>query len=769
MLRVCVNSRGHHDPMTGAWIPDLRFDSSHAQTCYSFNFMPGKTTYLDIPTIPMAAFASRQELPVDCAPADGTPVIASVEGSTAFGGPLVASAGGTVTITSVGLVDVPNPYWDGTPGQGKIQRDYRFGAAEGTVTLDGVAIGAAWGQDAIVATIPAMPAGTSRQLEIVSAGGSRTVTGITITAIDGAPRVVVPPVPGGSQTPIQDAIEAAAPGELILVKPGHYQEMVIVHKPVRLQGSGAGSTTIEGVKTVTSDSLSAWRARVNGYATSTPPAFDLLPGQVPGPTLLAFEEGPAVLVAGNVGEDFSGARVDGFTITGASEGGGVLVSGNAGGIRISNNDVVSNGGTFGGGIRIGHPELAVGGVYTDANNDGVAILRNRVALNGGAQGVAGGIAVCTGSDGYVIRGNTVCGNFSNGHGGGIGHHGLSDGGTIEANTIRFNQAYQQGQISEGGGIYVGGVPSLTGGASPGSGSVLIARNLIQGNQSATGDGGGIRLQFVNGADVEANPSNPASWYEAIVENNVIVNNVAGNAGGGVSLQDVARARIVNNTIANNDSTGTSIAAFGAGTPNQSAAQPAGVVAWAHSGPLEAATGVPHADPVLANNIIWHNRSFYWRVDVATQVQGLVPDIGLGQPAVYDDLGILGEAVGQLHPEYCILSPDPEYVPTGGTNFAADPGFLAEYVNGDRLLSVTQPGVASSITTFAAFDEGGNFLSLEYGPLTNELPGGGVYGDYHLGGGSPALGEAGAQTPAVDFDDQSRPIGGGPDIGADERG
>jgi hypothetical protein len=764
MLRVCINSPGHHDPLTGAWIADPWFDRSHSHTCYSFNFMPGKTTYLDTPVIPLAAFAARQDLPVDCAPATGTPVIAQVEGfdggGVSQGGPLVPSSGGTVRITSAGQVAVPNPAWDGSPGAQTVVRDFGFGAGEGRVLLGGVELDAVWGDDVIVATIPSS-AGTG-QLEVERAGGQRSEIGVTLTVEDAAPVIVSE---GGS---IQAAIDDAAPGQLILVRPGVYQEMLFVHKPVRLQGWGP-STVIDGVKTVTSDSLSAWRSRLAQHVQNGD--FDLLPGQVAGPTLLAFEEGPAILVAGNATE-FAGtaARIDGFTITGASEGGGILVSGHAGGIQLSNNDVVSNGGTYGGGIRVGHPLLAVGDAYVDADNDGVQILRNRVALNGGAAGVAGGIALCTGADDYVVRENQVCGNFSNGDGAGIGHHGLSRNGTIEGNTIRFNQAYQQGQVAHGGGIFVGGLPALDGGLSPGSGTVRIAGNLVQGNQAATGDGGGIRLQFVNGADVLGAQ---ASWHQATLENNIVVNNVAGNAGGGISLQDVARARIANNTIANNDSTGTSIAAFAAGTPNQSVPQPAGVVAWAHSGALAgAADGLgAHADPELVNNVIWHNRSFSWRVDMTAvpPVQGLVPDVGLGQPPEYDDLGVLGVA-GELHPEFCLLS-DPEYTGTGSTNSEADPRFVAEYVNGDRNLSVTQPDRVppSSITTFAAFDEGGNFLSLEYGPLTPYRPGGGLFGDYHLQGGSPALGAAGAPAPAVDFDGESRPIGGTtPDVGADER-
>jgi parallel beta-helix repeat protein len=776
MLRVCVNSPGHHDPLDGQWIPDVWFDRSHSHTCYSFNYMPGKTTYLDVPVIPLAAFASRQDLPVDCEPAGGTPVIATVEGRSADGatshdGPRLPAAGGTVRITSAGVREVPNPAWDGTTAARTVLRDNGFGPDPGRVTLGGVELGlVSWDDAVVVASVPSGAA--TGQLELERAGGARTEVGVTLTIEE--PGDVAPIVVSPGQS-IQAAIESAAPGQLILVRPGEYREMLFVHKPVRLQGWGAPSTIIDGVKTVTSDSLSAWRSRLAAHVTAGD--FDLLPGQVAGPTLLAFEEGPAVLVAGNAGE-FGGAaaaRIDGFTVTGASEGGGILVSGHGGGIQISNNDVISNGGTFGGGIRVGHPQLAVGGAYTDAHNDGVAILRNRVALNGGASGVAGGIALCTGSDGYVVRENQVCGNFSNGHGGGIGHAGLSRDGTIEGNVVRFNQAYQQGEIAHGGGIFVGGLPALAGGLSPGSGSVRIAANLLQGNFAGTGDGGGIRLQFVNGQDVQAAPASSAAWYEATVENNVVVNNVAANAGGGISLQDVARARIVNNTVANNDSTGTSMAAFAAGTPNQSVPQPAGIVAWAHSGALDGAIEVPglapHADPVLANNVIWHNRSFSWRVDttVVPPVQGLVPDVGLGAPPDYSDLGVLG-IPGELHPEYCLLS-DPAYAGTGTTNAVADPLFVAEYVNGDRRLSVTQPDLVppSSMATYAAFDEGGNFLSVEYGPLTANRPGGGPFGDYHVQAGSPALGGAGAPGPAVDFDAQPRPIGGTtPDIGADER-
>ena len=46
----------------------------------------------------------------------------------------------------------------------------------------------------------------------------------------------------------QDAIDSAGANDLLLVKPGVYNEMVVMWKPLQLQGWGEGSTTINAVK-----------------------------------------------------------------------------------------------------------------------------------------------------------------------------------------------------------------------------------------------------------------------------------------------------------------------------------------------------------------------------------------------------------------------------------------------------------------------------------------------------------------------------------------
>ena len=218
-----------------------------------------------------------------------------------------------------------------------------------------------------------------------------------------------------------------------------------------------------------------------------------------------------------------------------------MVNGYTGFMNIGNNRLTANAGHYGGGIRIGHPTLSheEGGllVYDDAVNDNIRIHHNHIAQNGGTNegSVGAGIALLTGADNYRVQKNWVCGNFSQGSGGGIGQLGFSDNGLIEDNQVVFNESFNQAGAESGGGIYIGGQPPLqavNGYLSVGTGTVTIDANLIWGNLAGAGDGGGIRIENVNGEDILASPGNRNPWDDVLVYNNMITNNVAGLAGGG---------------------------------------------------------------------------------------------------------------------------------------------------------------------------------------------------------------------------------------------
>ena len=214
------------------------------------------------------------------------------------------------------------------------------------------------------------------------------------------------------------------------------------------------------------------------------------------------------------------ARVDGFTFTGGDSGGAVFVNGNAHFFQVSNNRIVGNAGFYDGGIRSGHPNLVTtvdgADTYVSASNDGLVIRRNQVTQNGGLAGAGGGISMCAGSTSYAITDKFwISAVYSSGNGGGIGHLGASvgrqtaGGSTIDHNTIIFNQTFDQSTTPGGGGIFVGGSGPIAGAAglaiSPGTGTVTINANLIQGNLAGAGEGGGIRAEFVNGDDVASQP------------------------------------------------------------------------------------------------------------------------------------------------------------------------------------------------------------------------------------------------------------------------
>ena len=114
-------------------------------------------------------------------------------------------------------------------------------------------------------------------------------------------------------------------------------------------------------------------------------------------------------------------------------------------------------------------------------------------------------------------------------------------------------------------------PGLSDGTGPG---LVVNANLIQGNTAESGAGGGIRLQQVNGTEISFFPHTPSMWNSVSITNNMIVNNVAGWDGAGISLQDALNVSIVNNTISSNDSLASSgVLTQSIGTPV--ASSPAG--------------------------------------------------------------------------------------------------------------------------------------------------------------------------------------------------
>jgi hypothetical protein len=286
---------------------------------------------------------------------------------------------------------------------------------------------------------------------------------------------------------------------------------------------------------------------------------------------------------------------------------------------------------------------------------------------------------------------------------------------------------------------------------------------------------------------------------------MITNNVAGLAGGGISVVDSLRAVIRNNQIANNDSTATTALAFDP-TLNQNGnnlttPQPAGVVSRLHSPDMallmtDVIADIPtdwlsFSRPVLRDNIVYENRSFFWlNFDDGDPTNGI--DTGLFPANCFpnqcvsddqlvvdytDDFGVLEGIVdtGDLHvPRYSLLTDtaDNAVYLANATNTTGDPAFVNPYFNGPRG-GVNIPEFKTLQTAIAA-DEGGNFIQVTFSPLTlietdgdpttNETT---LY-DYHITGTSAALDGGGnvAGLLLEDFDNDARAATGN-DIGADE--
>ncbi len=197
-------------------------------------------------------------------------------------------------------------------------------------------------------------------------------------------------------------------------------------------------------------------------------------------------DGQVVYVVARNGEFTSGyqASIDGFSIEGGNEfgnegtfitpnyvtqGGGIFVNAYARDLQVTNNVLRGDGGSFGGALRVGTPYVG------DNHNDNLRVAHNRIIANGGTN-LAGAIGLFTGTNGYRIDHNDICGNFSAEYGGGISHFGLS-GGPGNTNQIDHNQIWENTSYNEGAGIMIAGqdTPTDSNLVSPGAGPVVDPR------------------------------------------------------------------------------------------------------------------------------------------------------------------------------------------------------------------------------------------------------------------------------------------------------
>jgi hypothetical protein len=689
---------------------------------------PGLTTQLDLPLDPISGTAC--ELPAGGTTPDpsdpavpellqvSTPVITGNAAATSrritIQGDFIGTAGptgsngGTITLT------------DNTTGA---VTTLTRAATAPTGTAGGIVSwtpGSGSTPDTIVVQLPAtsllFPPG-QKQLAIVSSlanGRASSINGITVhvTGTGYAPTVVNVPPPaltGPGTTALQTAINGAPVNSVLVLSPGTYNENVLVWKPLKIQGLGPGG--IIGAHELQGRDPEDPRFNVPGsvidgrYYQQNAGAFGTtVAAHAPydvDPALPNILTGADITVAKSTaqpafGTGLAASRIDAVGLTtGSGQGaGGIQLQANINNMQLTNNVLENNSGVVAGGIGLGQPYAHT------SHNFNVKIANNRLLGNGGLT-QAGGVGIFYGSDNYEVTRNVVCSNFSVNYGAGVSHIGQSPNGSIHDNKIYYNDS-----VDSGAGLAIESEIPVGGGLGAGTGAVNVDRNLIQSNYSGD-DGGGI---FV--LDALTAPVN--------IRNNQIVDNGAADNGGAIMLDDSSNVRIINNTVANNVTTGSSENSA-VGVPHS-----AGLTSEAND-PLFQATlpagSATFSNPsALFNNIFWNNDAF--------TLDQFGPGAALVDNGFIDfEVHGTGSAADVFTPRYSMLTNgniirgdgSTGTVPAGQANqIGVNPLFVTPFTLELAVSGSRADPQAAAVT------------------ITGQDPPVGLTGDYHITAASPAV-------------------------------
>jgi hypothetical protein len=587
MMIMCMNDPGPildtrvGSPTNGQMITDPAYNPAYSNFCYEWPFMPGMTAYLDTPVIPTMAFADRYNLP-DCEYPDTTPAIKSVLGTPVGGGsgPWVSAAGQPLTINALGDTTVINHAYSGPRAtaapfnQKFITRHYGFGPRPSTcptsgacpnVTIAGVPMTnvTTWSDSQIIGNVPNLSPAQSActliqrtspqsignsarcgQLLVTAANGKKSIDSITVTIAGKTPVYVTPTSPSSNlfgriePSPLQTAIDNAEPGDLILVGPGVYKEMLLMWKPVRLQGVGAESVTLNA-DAHPAGKLDPWRRQavcLFGLTANGQPASSEYDGcplsmfakvdriplegivgwdttlngnlaeQLQEPTLMGAYEGAGITVlargvrvpAGTTPEERFGIGSEGAFPDGHT----YLTSSPANCTRPTSTAVLRAAGDYGtsnflcnpsriDGITITNSSQGGGGIFLHGWNHNMEVANNRIHGNHGT--LTGGITVGTPEfpDPHILLApndpDFEAPPFPVPNGTPIGTqlgYGIDRNVRVHHNAVTSN-------MSIGDALY-SGTFSAAGGVSfcTGSDTYLFNDNWVCGNLS-TGDGGGV--------------------------------------------------------------------------------------------------------------------------------------------------------------------------------------------------------------------------------------------------------------------------------------